>query len=709
MMSALHALFRSRHALPLIMQSEVNECGLACLAMLASYHGKLIDIVTLRSRFRLAAAGASVQHLLQAATGLELQGRALKLELSELPALTLPIILHWDMDHFVVLKQIRRQRCTIHNPAVGVRHYPLDELGGHFTGIAIEFAPLSTFIPEKLTRDLSLRQLLPASRRYLQSGLQIFLLSLLLQVLALLSPLYLQLVIDQGVGKGDMALLPLLFFIVLLSRAIVGYFRGVLSMQFSNQLGFQMLGNMFDHLLRLPLGFFERREMGDIVSRFSALENIKQLLTHEVITIVVDGLFSSLSLLLLFLYSPLLAGVAFLFMALFILLRVLCIPLEKQRRQEALITGASQQSRFMENIRSIVTRKNYALERQRVGDWQSAYAGYLNSGYHLGHFQLTVNTLQSLLFGIDNLLTLYLGALAVGSGQLTLGQLMSFIFLKQHFTSAVTAMLPKLTELGLVKLELERVADISQHPPEFAATHENLLQQQVQGAITVTDLCFRYADSDPLLLDHLSFTLAAGSSVAIVGKSGSGKSTLLKLLLGLAQAESGSICIDGIGLAQLGIRRYREQVAVIMHNEGLLAGDLAYNIRLQHGGYELERLHSACARAGVLDLIQRLPLGFNTQIGEMGNAFSAGQVQRLLLARAFYRNPHILILDEALSHLGHDAALQMFKGMCQQGMTVLLVTHNPQLADLADQRIELSSSEKSTEQLSKRSLSNASH
>lgn len=559
----------------------------------------------------------------------------------------------------------------------------------------MEFSPLPEFTPEKLASDYSLQQLLPPSRSYFQSGLQIFLLSLLLQILALLSPLYLQLVIDQGVGRGDMnlvALLALLFFIVVASRAIVGYFRGVLSMQFSNLLGFQMLGNNFDHLMRLPLGFFEKREMGDIVSRFSSLENIKQLLTQEMITIVVDGLFSSLSLLLLFLYSPLLAGIAFLFMLLFIVLRLLCIPVEKRRRQETLITGARQQSRFMENIRSIVTSKNYALEQQRVSDWQGVYAAYLNSSYHLGHFQLLVNTLQSLLFGIDNLLTLYLGALAVHGGELSLGQLMSFIFLKQHFTSAVTAMLPKLTELGLVRLELERVADISQHPPEFSSQPEALLQHSVRGAITVNDLCFRYADTDPLLINKLSFTIDAGTSVAIVGRSGCGKSTLLKLLLGLERAESGEIRIDGIPLPEFGIRHYRRQVAVIMHNEGLLAGDLAYNIRLQHGVAELDRLRAACERAGIWELIQRLPLGFNTQVGEMGGFFSAGQVQRLLLARAFYRQPAILILDEALSHLGQSAAEEMFRGMCELGITVLLVTHNPALAQLADTIIELGTS-----------------
>lgn len=681
-----------RRVLPLILQSEVNECGLACLAMVAGYFGKQIDIVALRSRFRLAATGASLHHFLHTAKELDMQGRALKLELTEISMLALPVVLHWDMDHFVVLKRVRRNRFTIHDPAVGERHYQRDELSLHFTGVAIELSPLASFKQEAQKTPVSLRQLLPSARQFSTSGTHIFVLSALLQLLALLSPLYLQLVIDQGIGKGDMNLLPmlaLLFFLVVFSRNAISYLRGLLTMQFANQLGFQLLGSTFDHLLRLPLRFFERREMGDIVSRFSALENIKQVLTQELITVVVDGIFSSLSLVLLFIYSPLLAGIAFRFMALHILIRLACIPAEKQRRQESLLAGARQQSRFMESIRSIITTKNYGLESQRVQDWQSLYANHLNCNYHLGHLQLGVGSLQGVLAGIDNLLTIYVGALLVGHGELTLGQLMSFIFLKQHFTSAVTASLPKLAELGLLKLELERVADISQHEPEHTGQSLALMQPDCKGAICVSKLNFRYADASPLLLNELSFSIKSGACAAITGSSGTGKSTLLKLLLGLEKPEAGEIVIDGIPLTRFGVTNFRNQVAVIMHNEGLLAGDLAYNIRLQHGVYDLDKLRNACEVAGIWELVRQLPSGFNTQVGEMGNFLSAGQVQRVLLARAFYRKPAILFLDESLSHLGNTAAKNMLEKIRTLNMTIVLVTHNPELASLADLRIEL--------------------
>lgn len=686
-------LFQDRHALPLILQSEVSECGLACLAMIASYHGKRVDIASLRNRFQVSAAGASVKHLLEEARGLALQGRALKLELADIHRLALPVVLHWDMDHFVVLKRVGRRRITIHDPAIGLRHYRPAELNYHFTGIAIELTPQTSFTREDLRASLSLRQLLPRSRAFYQSMQQIFVLSFLLQLLSLLSPLYLQLVIDQGIGRNDMDLIPLLaclFLIVVISKTLASYFRGLLSLQLSNTLGFQLLSNGFAHLLQLSLGFFERREMGDIVSRFSALENIKQLVTQELITVVVDGLFSTATLVLLFLYSPLLAWVALGFMAAFALVRSLSIASEKRRRQDALVSGARQHTRFMENIRAITTIKNYGLEQQRVSDWQGAYAESVNANYHLGRFQLGLGTLQGLLFGLDNLLTIYLGATLVGAGAFTVGQLMSFIFLKQHFTSAITAMLPKLAELRLMKLELERVADFCLEKPEFPVTEAGLRQRRPDGAIRLRNLSFRYSATEPLLFDRLNLAIAPGSSTAILGQSGCGKSTLLKLLLGLERPLSGDVLIDGMPLPEFGIANLRGHVAAIMHNEGLLAGDLAYNIRLDSTSLDLSRLEEACERAGILGLINALPLGFSTRVGEMGSVFSAGQIQRLLLARAYYRQPQILVLDEALSHLGREAEREVFQSIIDSGTTVILVTHNVELARLASNIINLS-------------------
>lgn len=690
------AALTARHTLPMIYQTEVAECGLACLAMIANYYGKYSDLRSLRERLRLPIGGASVKQLLQAGQQLEMQCRSLKLDLQDISRLSLPAVLHWDTDHFVVLRRVTRRAIVIHDPAVGVRRYTLAELDYHFTGIAIELAPSVSFTKEKIGREYSVRELFRATPSFRSAMAQVFLLSLLLQILSLIFPLYLQLVIDQGLSKGDLDIVffvALLFSLVILAKACVSYFRGVVLLQFSNQLGFQLVSNTFAHLLRLPLSFFERREMGDIVSRFSSIDSIKKLVTEEMITVIVDGVFSLLTFVLLFLYSPLLACVAFAFVFALAVVRLLTLARERSHRQEVLQTGASQQTRFMENIRCIAVTKNYGIEDDRLAEWQNYYAYSVNANYRLGHLQLGLGSMHSVLFGLDHVATIYLGALVIFEGQLTIGQLMSFVFLKQHFTSSIAAMLPKLAEIKLLRLELDRVSDIAFAEPEAIYEDTSLLEFRLSGAITAENLGYCYTPAQANLFQELCFELEPGDSLAVSGRSGSGKSTLLKLLLHLSVPTEGQVVCDGLPLSEIGIKAYRARVASVLHGDSLLVGSLAYNINLGLEPLNTQRLEAACRESRILDDIARLPMGFNTQVGEMGVALSAGQVQRVLIARALYRLPKIVLLDEGLSHLSTDVALEIMANIRQLGTTLILVTHNPELTLAADYSIELGNTE----------------
>lgn len=685
-------IFLPRNTLPMIFQTEMAECGLACLAMIATYYGKFSDIRSLRESLCMQAGGASVKHLLQAGLQLDLQGRPLKLELGDIGLLTLPAILHWDTEHFVVLKKITRRSFVIHDPAMGIRKYSLSELDHHFTGIAIELSPAVSFTRERRTKEYSLKQLFEATPSFRQAIRHVFFLSLLLQVLSLIFPLYLQLVIDQGLSKGDMDiifLVALLFSLVILAKTSVAYFRGIVLLQFSSQLGFQMISSTFAHLLRLPLSYFEKREMGDIVSRFSSLDNIKQLVTQDMITVIVDGLFSLLTFILLLLYSPTLAFVALVFVLTLSFIRLLSLSRERAYRQEVLQSGAKQQTRFMENIRCIAVTKNYAIESERLLEWQNYYAYFINTSYRLGHFQLSLSSLQSLLFGLDHVATIYLGSAAIFSGQLTIGQLMSFVFLKQNFSGSVAAMLPKLAEIRLLRLELDRVADIVFEEPEQNYLDTSLLKLEISGAIEVEELSFSYSQTQSELFQNLSFSIAAGEFLAISGHSGCGKSTLLKLLLFLAAPSTGRVLVDDRLITEMGVRQYRSQVAAVLHGDGLLSGSLAYNVNLEMEPLNSERLEAACRISCIFDDISQLPMGFNTQVGEMGVALSAGQVQRVLLARALYRHPKILVLDEGLSHLSTSVARDIIASIRDSKTTLILVTHNPELTSLADCSLEL--------------------
>lgn len=680
--------------LPLILQREASECGLVCLAMLLNFHGKLFGLETLRQLSGLSSRGASVRDLLNAGERLQLRGRALKLDLGDIDQLCVPAILHWDMDHFVVLKKVSARKVTIHDPAVGIKHYQKAELNRHFTGVAVEFQPSENFTKEQDAKQprLLFTQLLRSMPGLGRSLLPIFILSFLIQSLALLAPLYLQLVIDQGIIKGDMSLvlmLALIFAVLMVARVLLNHMRGLVLLCTSNQLGFNLVSDTFHHLLRLPLAFFERRELGDVVSRFSALDKIKQLITSELITVLVDGVFSILTVILLFLYQPMLAIISLIAVVLHSLVRLVTLAPEHKQRLEVIEMEARHQTRFMEDVRSITTVKLNGMESERETDWLQRYSQFINSGYRLGQLQLRMMSAETLILGAENLLIIFLASQLVAQGQLTLGQMMSFIFLKQHFLSSVLAMIPKLGELRLMRLELERVADIRLAELEPGMSKPVLFNPPVHGQVVMSDLIFSYPGAQFPVLRNFTAQIPAGKITAISGASGSGKSTLLKLILGLETVQEGSLTIDGWSHGQRCPRQFRAQVAALLHDEGLMAGTLAFNINLGVEGGDQQRLDQACSEAGISSLIDSLPMGLATRVGELGSQFSAGQIRRILIARALYRRPRLIMLDETLTHLGQLVALEIIEKLRHKRITTVVVSHDPQVVAIADHVIKL--------------------
>lgn len=676
----------------MIFQAETKECGLACLAMIASFYGRGTDLNNLRGERGSTGLATSAKQLLALAEKQNLQGRALKVGLEDLSNLTMPVILHWDLDHYVVLKKLGARSAIIHDPAVGVRKYQSEELACHFTGIVLEFKPRAEFVRAPDESALPLSQLLSGVQLSLGSVGLVFLMTLLLQVLAILNPLYLQLVIDQGLVKGDTELimmLALLFVGLVVLKAALGQLRGVHLLYFGNQVGLQLVSSVARHLVQLPLGYFERRDMGDIVSRFGSLENVRRLITQEMITVVVDGLFSLIALFLLYLYSPLLATTVLVAVLLFTFARLVLLTRERALRHEVLITSARQQTRFMENVRSISVARIHAIESARHNDWERSYTEQLNSGMRLESFQLCLGTTQTLLFGLENIITIYLGALAVNSGSLSLGQLMSFIFLKQHFTRSVLALIPKLSEIHMLGLDLERIADVVQQEPETTHSSYRLLPGPTGSDVELQDIAFSYSAEDQNLLQGISHKFMQGQLTAITGPSGCGKSTLLKLILGLETPVQGTVLVGNRNIRQINHRDLRGMMSAVMHGDDLLSGDLSYNIHLGTQSVDWDRIDELSGALGLEELVVNLPLGYSTEVGELGCVLSAGQVQRILLSRALYRQPKILLLDETLSNLNTSAAMQILEYLVSKEITVLLVTHNPELIANVDAVLNL--------------------
>lgn len=688
----LHLLkFSGAGRLPLLLQTEVAECGLACIAMVASFHGFRTDLLSLRHRFSLSIKGATLEQLIKVADQLHLSSRPLRLELEELTQLQTPAILHWDINHFVVLKKVNSKFVWIHDPAVGECKLTLSEASKHFTGIGLELIPNKGF--EKKTEQVNM----PLSNFWSQvSGLKrvlvhVFLLSLLLQLFALTSPFFMQIVMDDIIISQDLDLLFVVsagFLLLALISQATSTLRSLVLLHLGNQLSVQMTSNLFRHLLRLPLNYFESRHLGDVVSRFGSLSNIQTLLTTGLISVLLDGLMAITTLVMMFLYLPLLAWVVVSVVIVYAIIRAIAFAPFRRLNEEQIIANAKEDSNFMETIRAVQSIKVFGKELQRQSLWHNYYADALNTGIRTAKLSLAFEITNSLLFAIENVVVIYLGAKAVISAEISVGMLLAFISYKGQFTSKASALIGKAIEYKMLNLHLSRVADIAMTESEM---NLDAAQQEItlSGQLMLKELSFRYDDSQPYLFENINFTFRQGESVAIIGSSGGGKTTLLKVMLGLFQASKGQVMINGASIDRVGLRSYRNQVAAVMQDDQLLSGSMSDNISFFDEQVDQAWLEQCAKLAAIHDEIIQMPMEYNSLVGDMGTSLSGGQKQRVLLARALYKKPKILFLDEATSHLDVKLESIVNQAIKQLNITRIIIAHRPETIRSADRIAQL--------------------
>ena len=678
--------------LPMVLQTEAAECGLACLAMFAGYHGYHIDLAELRRRFGLSLRGATLQDLTRIAHQLELAARPVRLELEELHLLKTPCILHWDLNHFVVLKSASRSSIVIHDPAVGVRLLPLSQVSEHFTGVALELTPTGGFEPAQATPRVRLRALLGRWVGIRRSLLQLLSLAFAIEVFAVVSPLFMQWVVDHALVTADRDLLLTLvlgFSLLLLIETAVSAMRGWMVMVFSASLEVQGRANLFSHLVNLPATYFEMRYLGDVMSRFGSQEIILQAITTELVEAVLDGLMASLTLAIMFVFAPVLAGVVLGGAVLYGLLRWVSYTPLRQAWAEAIVWEARQDSHFLETLRGIKTIKLFNGQEGRQAHWLNLLVETLNRQLTTQKLQLLFRTGNQLLLGVLAVLIVWLGAQRVLENTFSVGMLLAFIAYKDQFLNRVSELVNKAVDLQMLGLHAERLADIALTPPEPRDHAVDLTRERLPVAIEVRNLRFRYSDNDPWVLDGLDFRIEPGESVAIVGISGCGKTTLLKLLASLLQPTHGEILVNGEPLARVGVGRYRSMIGVVMQDDQLFAGSIADNISFFCERPDLSRIVECAQLAAVHDDICAMPMGYGTLIGDMGTVLSGGQKQRVLIARALYHQPSILLLDEATSHLDVGREKAVSAAVRRTQVTRIIVAHRPETIRSANRVIVL--------------------
>lgn len=688
----LKRLMSGTATLPVILQGESSECANACIAMLTSYYGRAINLQQLRQRFPISLKGQSLMQIANTCTQLDLQYRALTLELNDLSKLRTPCILHWKFNHFVVLCSVSGQSAIIHDPANGKRKVSFAELNDAFTGVALEVWPTETFKVAPPPASINLRALVGKVFGIKRSIAQIIILALVLEMLSLASPVLTQWVVDDVIVSANTDLLTLLligFVFLLIVQTAVSTLRSYVGMQLSTSLSFQSKSNLFAHLVKLPTAFFERRHIGDIVSRFGSIDIIQKTLNASLISGILDGLMTVITLTLMWLYSWQLSLIAIGAMLLYALIRFISYAPLKARSHDAIIKSANTQSHFLETLRGIRTLQIFQKTQDRCATWQSLLVDQFNSGVKVQKLSLVFQQANAFIFGIEGLLILWAGANFVISGSFSVGMLMAFLAYKAQFNQRVGALIDNLFELRMLRLQGERLSDIVLTPTENAGIDPIRSVKEISGALSFSNVSFRYGEGEPLILAQANFQIDAGQSVAIIGTTGAGKSTLLKILLGIVKPTQGDISIGGISYTALGASGIRSISASVLQDDTLFAGSISDNVCFFDHEADLQWIETCCKNAAIHEDIIAFPMGYHTLVGDMGTMLSGGQKQRLLLARALYRRPKILILDEATCHLDlatEEKVVQMLKTL---NITRIVVAHRPQTIRSADRVLEL--------------------
>ena len=544
----------------LIMQAEASECGIACLCMISSYFGQHIQLRDLRASMPASQQGLSLHQLIDYAQTLELSSRALKLDLHELNQLQRPAILHWDFSHFVVLTKVTKRFVFVSDPAIGERKLSWQQASKSFTGVALELQPNHEFKPNAKANTLGLWDFAKPIKGLKQQLLLLLGLSFVIQLFALASPFYMQTVVDKVLITSSESLLMVLalgFGLLLIIESFSKWLREVVLLRFSNAFNLHISSSVLAHLLSLPLVYFQRRHMGDIVSRFGSLQPVRETLTQGLVTALIDGVLSLATLAVMFIYAPILALIVLCVVIIYSLGRwALFYPI-KQLNQQILQSDAHQQSFFMQSMRAARTIKLSNTSAPTHAKWLNLFVSNINQRIKLGQWNIGFSIGNNVLFGIENIIVVYIAATLVIANEFTIGMLFAFMSYKSRFVGSSISLIEMWIEYKILSLHLARIEDIVHQAPETNTTKNTKLSIRSQanlakqnkalntgGCIDLDLLAFRYHSSQAWLFENVSININTGDFIAIVGASGCGKTSLLNCILGLIAPNKGSITFN---------------------------------------------------------------------------------------------------------------------------------------------------------------------
>ena len=673
-------------------QAAVTECGIACLAMIAQYFGSGDDLVSLRRRFGVSLKGVTLKTLIRMCESSYLSARAVRCGLAELRQLRTPCVLHWELSHFVVLRKVAGSHLVLHDPARGLVRETFADADRKFTGVALELLPTPEFRRRKKLRRLHLRNLLVIDQSFVTSASAAMVFALVSESLLLAMPFYLQTVIDQVLMRGDYLLLNTLvvaFGSLAAFQVLAGAMRQ-LTFQFLSQATVSsLLSRVMRHLLRLPVSYFRARGLGDIQQRMQSLARVQEFVTQSAPAMALDAFFLVLVSAMMFAYQPLLALVVALAALAYALWRTLIFRTSLEQANRLVRAEAATQTHLLESLRAVQSIKMMSGEQSRSTDWQHLLARRVNTQIRIGNLGVVDSVVHQVLFRGLHVGVVYLVAREVMSGNMSIGMTAAFVAYTGMFATRAGGVINRVFEYRLLKVPLDRLADIVFHEIE-PRLDTPARANRFTGSFQARALTFAYAGDDRPILRECSISAASGEFVVVRGRSGSGKSTLLRLLAGLETPSAGALYFDGRPAADWPLPELRSWVATVFQDDALVSGSIAENIALFDTELDRQRVRWAARRA-VIDMdIEAMPMAYETRIGDLGSALSAGQVQRVLLARALYREPRLLLLDEFTSGLDEDTERLVVASVARLRATRVVVTHSETVMRAADRIFELS-------------------
>ncbi|ATB39200.1 ABC transporter [Cystobacter fuscus] len=692
-------MWNRRRQLPMVFQAEGSECGLACLTMIAWYHGQETSIDDLRKLFPVSLKGLSMRGIIDAARQLGFKSRVMRCDLDQLPAVKTPAMLHWDLEHLVVLKQVRRNTFTIHDPAKGTKVLRRDEISNHFTGIVLELEPADDFSKVARGKKLTLFDVLGSLGQWKTNLIQILLLSALLELLLLTQPIIMRTIVDNGIANKDEGFILRAAGLLMLAALLHGatnFIRDYAALRAGTTLNQEMMQRVFRQAIRLPLAFFEKRPIGHLIERYRVTDEIERFMLGTLPLGLIDGLMTLLSITMVFRFSSALGAVSLLTAAAYFVLKSFGYQGARSREQALVFAKGEENGILIETLSTIFTTKVNGIEGRRYQSWLHNYGRLIHEQKRSGKFEIAYRSLKFMLVGLNVALFVLLAGNQVAGGLMTIGTLLAAIFYNSHFLTRATLLVERFFEFRILGVRLERLEDLILAEPEspevltpaLASSTATPVRRPVEwalsGELAVESLSFRYSPMDAVILDKVNLRIAPGEFVAIIGENGAGKTTLLKLLLGLYRPTDGRIQYDSKNLQEMSLAMLRSQIGVVTQDDQLFNGTLAENIALLDPEIDIERVAACAELACVRQDIERMPMAYNTRVGQLSSPLSEGQKQKVLLARALYRKPRILMLDEGTANIDAQSERQILDHLQNLDATKIIIAHRSATIERAD-------------------------